>query len=167
MFRRGRCRQRHAVSGVTARHAKGASPRNRRWRTSSRSAESLAEEDPNVVAAGPAGQLADRLVTEPPVERGRLIAVRVEVHLMAAAAPRLRFGRGDQARAEPKAPKLPVDPDGLHESGPTPGPPVETRHDRLVAVAHEDGERAPVVDAARGRVELVEPVVEECQVLSA
>src|SRR5206468_2575909 len=106
--------------------------------------EALAEEDPDVFVAGPAGQLADRLVAETAVERRRLIAVRVEVHLMAAAAYCLGLGRGDQARAEPVPSKRAVDPDRLHEPRAAPGPPVQARNDRSLVVAHENGERAPV-----------------------
>src|SRR5439155_10700266 len=129
--------------------------------------EALAEEDPDVFVAGPAGQLADRLVAETAVERRRLIAVRVEVHLMAAAAYCLGLGRGDQARAEPVPSKRAVDPDRLHEPRAAPGPPVQARNDRSLVVAHENGERAPVVDTGRRGVELVEPVVEDRDVPAA
>jgi len=43
---------------------------------------------------------------------------------------------------------------------------MQAGDDRAVALAHEDRERAPVVNAARGRVEFVEPLVEERDVLA-
>src|SRR5207245_2386690 len=129
-------------------------------------AEHLAEEDPDV-GAGPTRELADHVVAVAPVERGRLIAVRVEVHLVAAAAQRFGFGAGEQARPETVPAKLLVDPDRLDEAGPAPRPAMQAGHHGALSVAHEDRERAPVVDAARGGVELVEPLVEERDVLPA
>jgi len=93
--------------------------------------------------------------------------VGVEVHLVAAAAHSLRFGRDEEARAETVPTEILADPDRLHKSGSTPGPAVQTRRDRPVGLAHEDRQRATVVDTARGRVELVEPRVEQRDVLSA
>src|SRR5262249_60697342 len=50
---------------------------------------------------------------------------------------------------------------------PAPVPPWRPRHDRAVVVAHEDGEPAPVVDAGGGRIELIEPLIEERDVLGS
>ena len=119
------------------------------------------------VGAGPARKLADHVVAVAPVERRRLIAVRVQVHLVAAAAHRFRFGRGQQPRAKTVPAKLLVDPDRLDEAGPAPRPAMQAGHHGALSIAHEDRERAPVVDAARGGVELVEPLVEERNVLPA
>src|SRR6185369_16638551 len=61
--------------------------------------ETLAEEDPDVVA-GPAREGTDHFVAELLVERRCLIAMGVEMHLMAAAAPGLGFSGAEQARAQ-------------------------------------------------------------------
>src|SRR5207253_990126 len=80
-------------------------------------AEHLAEEDPDV-GAGPAWKLADHVVAVAPVERRCLIAVGVQMHLVAAAAHRLRFGRGQQPRAQTAAAR------------PSPGPSPARRSSR-------------------------------------
>src|SRR4029453_18378613 len=87
--------------------------------------------------------------------------------LVASAAHRLGFGRCQHACAEPPSAKLLVDPDRLDEPGPPPRPAVHAGHDRAVVLAHEDREQSSVVDAAGGRVELVESLVEDRDVLPA
>src|SRR5260370_1108597 len=113
-------------------------------------AELLPEEDPRVVA-GPAGQLADHLVALSPIESGSLIAVRVEVHLVAAAAHGFSLGRGQDARAEPAPAQILADPERLHESGSAEGPPVHAGDDLPARVADADREPAAVVVHAAGR----------------
>src|SRR6185436_8518633 len=117
--------------------------------------------------AGPAREGTDHFVAELLVERRCLIAMGVEMHLMAAAAPGLGFSGAEQARAQAVTATGLVDPYRLHESGPTPRPAVHARHDRAVAIAHEDRQRTAVVDTARRRVELVEPFVQDRDVLAA
>jgi pimeloyl-ACP methyl ester carboxylesterase len=116
------------------------------------SAEPLDQVDV-VVAVRVARRAAALGVSEPGVETGRLEGVGVEGNPVAAAAPDLSLGGGQEPGSQAVPALVVADPQQLDVAAPAPCPPGQPRAQVPVVPAGRDGQQAGVVVASGSHVE--------------
>src|SRR5690348_6120402 len=98
-------------------------------------------------------------VAEPGVETRRLEGVGAQGHAVAAAAPDLGFGRGEELGAQATTALVVAHPEQVDVAAPTPRPPVEPRAQVTTVAADHDRQQTAVMVAGDGRVERAELLI--------
>src|SRR6266566_489010 len=113
-----------------------------------------------VVAVRIARRAAAFGVAEPGVETRCLEGVGVEGYPVAAAAPDLGFGRGQESGSQAGTALVVSHPEQVDIAAPAPRPPVEPRTQVTVIPEHGHAQHAAVMVAGGGGVEFADLLIE-------